>query len=99
MCVCLRLRPVKLNMPICCVMWFHVPGVSRACSLAWSEALINNTRSAMVFTLSFLQQGEGGRDGGEKEDGGRERERGRDERRSERERERWRGYILITGGC
>lgn len=50
----IRLRPVKLNMPICSVMWSHVPGVPRAWSLAFSWALINNTLSAMVFTLSFL---------------------------------------------
>uniref|UniRef100_A0A4W5JQ45 Uncharacterized protein n=1 Tax=Hucho hucho TaxID=62062 RepID=A0A4W5JQ45_9TELE len=55
----LRLSPVKLNMPICCVMWSQVPGVPRATSLAFNWSLINRTRSAMVFTFPFLQ-GEGG---------------------------------------
>lgn len=50
-----RLRPVKLNMPICSVMWSQVPGVPRAWSLAFSWALISKTLSAMVFTLSFLE--------------------------------------------
>lgn len=50
-----RLRPVKLNMPICSVMWSHVPGVPRAWSFSLSWALISRTLSAMVFTLSFLQ--------------------------------------------
>ena len=58
-CVCacgvLRLSPVKLNMPICWVMWSQVPGVPRACSLALSWSLINSTRSAIVFTFPFLQ--------------------------------------------
>ncbi len=51
-----RFRPVKLNMPICWVMWSQVPGVPRPCSLAFSWSLINRTRSAMVFTLPFLQE-------------------------------------------
>uniref|UniRef100_A0A672FV62 Uncharacterized protein n=1 Tax=Salarias fasciatus TaxID=181472 RepID=A0A672FV62_SALFA len=42
-------------MPICWVMWSQVPGVPRACSLAFSWSLISRTRSAMVFTLSFLE--------------------------------------------
>lgn len=50
-----RLSPVKLNMPICSVMWSHVPGVPRAWSFSFSWALISRTLSAMVFTLSFLQ--------------------------------------------
>lgn len=52
-----RFRPVKLNMPICWVMWSQVPGVPRACSFVFSWSLINRTRSAIVFTFSFLQQG------------------------------------------
>lgn len=52
-----RFRPVKLNMPICWVMWSQVPGVPRPCSLAFSWSLISRTRSAMVFTLPFLQRG------------------------------------------
>lgn len=59
-CVCTswnsQLRPVKLNMPICSVMWSQVPGVPRDWSLALSWALISKTLSAMVFTLSFLNE-------------------------------------------
>lgn len=44
-------------MPICWVMWSQVPGVPRPCSLAFSWSLISRTRSAMVFTLPFLQRG------------------------------------------
>uniref|UniRef100_A0A8B9J0V4 Uncharacterized protein n=1 Tax=Amazona collaria TaxID=241587 RepID=A0A8B9J0V4_9PSIT len=43
-------------MPICSVMWFHVPGVPRASSRDRSSERISKTRSAIVFTLSFLQQ-------------------------------------------
>lgn len=50
------LRPVKLNMPICSVMWCQVPGVLRASSRDRSSARICKTRSAIVFTLSFLPQ-------------------------------------------
>uniref|UniRef100_A0A3P9AEA0 Uncharacterized protein n=1 Tax=Esox lucius TaxID=8010 RepID=A0A3P9AEA0_ESOLU len=50
-------------MPICSVMWSQVPGVPRAMSLALSWSLINRTRSAMVFTFPFLQDGWRGRRG------------------------------------
>uniref|UniRef100_A0A8C3MVC9 Uncharacterized protein n=1 Tax=Geospiza parvula TaxID=87175 RepID=A0A8C3MVC9_GEOPR len=43
-------------MPICSVMWFQVPGVPRASSRERSSERISKTRSAIVFTLPFLQQ-------------------------------------------
>ena len=48
-------------MPICWVMWSQVPGVPRACSLAFSWSLISSTLSAMVLTLPFLHAAGGRR--------------------------------------
>ena len=50
----LRFNPVKLNIPICSVMWFQVPGVLRASNRALSSDLMVRMRSAIVFTLPVL---------------------------------------------
>ena len=50
----LRFNPVKLNIPICSVMWFQVPGVLRDSNRALSSDLMVRMRSAIVFTLPVL---------------------------------------------
>uniref|UniRef100_A0A493TFG5 Uncharacterized protein n=1 Tax=Anas platyrhynchos platyrhynchos TaxID=8840 RepID=A0A493TFG5_ANAPP len=45
-------------MPIWSVMWFQVPGVPRDSRRDRSSERISKTRSAMVFTLSFLHCGD-----------------------------------------
>ena len=45
----LGLSPVKENMPICSVMWFHVPGVPNFSRRSRRPARINKIRDDMVW--------------------------------------------------
>lgn len=47
---CLGFNPVKLNIPICLVMWFQVPGILRASIHALNSDLMVRIQSTIVFT-------------------------------------------------
>ncbi len=50
-------NPVKVNMPICLMMWSQFPGVPFALRAEWSSVLIEWMRLVMVVRFSILTEG------------------------------------------